>query len=674
MAVPPPVKYHAILIGINDYPTRPLKSCVRDVEETTELLKSTLDPKSQPTCKNTIAAFEQVLSLGNPGDWVYVHYSGHGTTKKPCGEFSNTTTGDLALVLLNDEGAVYRHDKPGVRCMPFTAEDQNAGATYRDASMLSNWLLNPDGYAILAACGPHQETVGVKFDGKGYGALSYYLLDTLKHAGLSRRHRDVHGRLLAKFQGSPQIQNQTPMLYGNKDQSFFGPTGSRYVAFNIPIIRWENGVLELQAGLAHGFQNGDQFILSPLALTDGPMQLRQSSVVAKITHTRGLTSDLEISKDSIKSARTGWLATALRRSGLRNLPIGLAPSIPQRDDWVSAMKAVSLDAYVDGDSHSFAFKLELHNSLGYQVLDESGKAVVNLPRMEPEETGIDQICHVINHLARFKQFEDLSNTSEVDTFTSVGVYMRYAGRDSTTGCRIEMRHAETVQLVIKNEEDTSVYVHVYDLGPFWQIEDMLGGTCCIDRGGRRVLKIKMTVPDQMRDQGCNSCEDVVKVLLTSRPTSFDMYELPKLGYPARQRKAGYFCQGGRQPPTQKNDSILRAAAVVSSPQFMGPSNDPLGRMVSSTFSDHGAEDVAIGVVSILKCSWTQRKSKPDGVSARSFSDYVPHGLNLNGNRSRGLTADEYYALRYTMDLADRESRYVVADSPVHRKCLLTVTF
>ncbi|KAK2009604.1 hypothetical protein LZ32DRAFT_639915 [Colletotrichum eremochloae] len=447
------------------------------------------DPKSQPTCKNIVAAFEKVLSLGNHGDWVYVHYSGHGTAKKPCGEFSNTSTGDLALVLLNDEGnqeeclwgfelasllkglvdhglvltvvldccfsgAVYRYDKPEVRYIPFTAcmdsqlssarsitpADQQAG---RDASMLANWLLNPDGYAILAACGPHQETIGVKFDGKGYGALSYYLLDTIKQAGLSRRHRDIHGRLLAKFQGSSQIRNQTPMLYGNKDQSFFGPTGSRLFAFNIPIIRWENGILELQAGLAHGFQHGDQFILSPLALADGPAELRQSSVVANITCTRGLTSDLEVSKDSVKSL-----------------------------------------------------------------------------------------------------FKDLTNTSEVDPpFTSVGVHMRYAGTTSITGCQIEMRHAETVELVIENEEDISVYVHIYDLGPFWQIKDILSGTCCINPRGRRVLKIQMTVPEQMRDQGYNSCKDIIKVMLTSRPTSFDMFELPKLGHPPRQRKAGRVGRG-----------------------------------------------------------------------------------------------------------------------------------
>ncbi|KAK1993568.1 hypothetical protein LX36DRAFT_729612 [Colletotrichum falcatum] len=399
------------------------------------------------------------------------------------------------------------------------------GTTYRDASMLSNWLLNPDGYAILAACGPHQETIGVKFDGKGYGALSYYLLDTLKHAGLSRQQKDIHGRLLAKFQGSSQTRNQTPMLYWNKDQSFFSPTGSRYVAFNIP----------LQAGHTHGFYDADQFILSPLTLVDGPVELRKSSVVAKITHTRGLTSDLEMSRGFVKSVRTGWLAIALKQSRLQNLPVGLASSIPQREEWVSSMKAESLDAQIDGGSHSFAFKLELHNSHGYQVLDESGEAIVNLSKMALKQTEIDQICHVINHLARFKKFNDLSNASKVElSFTSVSVYMRHASTTSTTGCRIKIRHAETVELVFENEEDTSVYIHVYDLGPFWRIEDILSGTCRVSPGGRKVLKIQMTVPEQMSGQGYNSCEDVVKVILTSHPTSFDMFELPKLGYAARQ--------------------------------------------------------------------------------------------------------------------------------------------
>jgi hypothetical protein len=39
----------------------------------------------------------------------------------------------------------------------------------------------------------------------------------------------------------------------------------------------------------------------------------------------------------------------------------------------------------------------------------------------------------------------------------------------------------------------------------------------------------MRLPEEMREQGYHSCEDIVKVFITSRPTSFNLLELPKLG-------------------------------------------------------------------------------------------------------------------------------------------------
>lgn len=117
------VTHHAILIGIDDYADKPLRGCVRDVEDIKGYLESTLrnvvkvqmittdqiDSKSSdfadgsalwPAYDNVILAFERTTSLAREEDFVYIHYSGHGTRKPPNGEFSDKSTGDLALVLL----------------------------------------------------------------------------------------------------------------------------------------------------------------------------------------------------------------------------------------------------------------------------------------------------------------------------------------------------------------------------------------------------------------------------------------------------------------------------------------------------------------------------------------------------------------------------------------------
>ncbi|KAK4076864.1 hypothetical protein Purlil1_12546 [Purpureocillium lilacinum] len=243
--------HYAILIGIDDYPYKPLRSAVRDVEDMKLHLESTLrdavhiqilaesqtnqelcdqakDLMARPTHDGVICAFKTVISRAQAGDFVYVHFSGHGTRKPPCGEFSDRTTGDLALVLLSHEerrvrylwgfemasyiktmvdsglvvtlvldccfsASVYRQEGSDVRFLPYDAETDSKYPSdperladkypiCRDTSMQPNWLTNPDRYAILAACGPQEGAVEPKFDGQHHGAFSYFLLRILQRS------------------------------------------------------------------------------------------------------------------------------------------------------------------------------------------------------------------------------------------------------------------------------------------------------------------------------------------------------------------------------------------------------------------------------------------------------------------------------------------------------------
>lgn len=261
--------HYAILIGINAYPDRPLESCVRDVQMVKGCLDSKLSSvhiqtltasnddlplehsKSWPTCCNVTLAFEKVTSRAQPGDFVYIHYSGHATRSGPCYKLSNQSTGDLALALLNGDSSrvlslpgpqlagllksmvtkelvitlvldccfsasVYRNKDPTVRYLPcgrldastypptldYNTEDSNARSASRDASMRENWLLDLDRYTILAACGLHENAKGgseASEDGEYYGALSYFLLKALSEHGLGKRHKDIHRHLCARF-------------------------------------------------------------------------------------------------------------------------------------------------------------------------------------------------------------------------------------------------------------------------------------------------------------------------------------------------------------------------------------------------------------------------------------------------------------------------------------------
>jgi hypothetical protein len=126
------VTHYTILIGIDAYSQGPLSGCVRDVKDIKNYLEGVSnsvhiqmftatksadpklcsldeDPVLWPTYQNVTSSFNEITSLANTGDFVYIHYSGHGnrTQFEPHNEFSNRSTGDLALILLDGEKENY---------------------------------------------------------------------------------------------------------------------------------------------------------------------------------------------------------------------------------------------------------------------------------------------------------------------------------------------------------------------------------------------------------------------------------------------------------------------------------------------------------------------------------------------------------------------------------------
>src|SRR5689334_2826554 len=113
--------FHALLIGINHYQEnelpnglyyRSLLGCVQDInrvetflrrdlgippENITKLTSSTPvegdeppEPQSQwPTYENIVNAFKRLAEVAQPGDQVFVHYSGHGGRAVTTEEFKD---------------------------------------------------------------------------------------------------------------------------------------------------------------------------------------------------------------------------------------------------------------------------------------------------------------------------------------------------------------------------------------------------------------------------------------------------------------------------------------------------------------------------------------------------------------------------------------------------------
>jgi len=628
------VTHYAILIGINAYQDKPLKGCVRDVQNIKTYLEGVLnpihiqmftatesanpessspteDPMLWPTYHNVTSALEKITSSAKTGDFVYIHYSGHGTRGEPCSEFSNNSTGDLALVLLDggkeshvrylwgprlaislkamvDKGlvvtlvldccfsaSVYRRD-PGIRFLPYDAEvdlkfpldpekslgDGAGGPASRDASMLPNWLINPDGCAILVACGPHEEAGELKLeDERIHGALSYFLLGILnEYNGFSKNHKDMYDRLRAEFRKYRLHQN--PVLYGNKGQGFFGHTNTKIITPTVPITETRGSSLELQAGQAHGVCDGDQFFVYLLSSTEADSGSKGDTMIARVIRTRALTSDLEPLDMTPTHVRIEGTTKALTRMSLRKFPIRLATDLPYRDEWPTALEERSLDVHND-DGRLFSFHITLNTSKEYEILDKSGQKIINLPTMTQDQTDVSSVCDIMEHLAKFALVRDLANMGPADPFResfSVKIISR-SGEIYHPGCLVEVEHDEEAkfmfELQIENKGNKDLFVYIYNMGSFWQIQNILRGSYEVvppQNSDQRFTgifrkKLKTVVPSGMK-KGHRQCEDIVKVFVTSQPTSFDLLELPKLGDPVKRDRISRASRDSGSPSSE----------------------------------------------------------------------------------------------------------------------------
>lgn len=609
------IKHYAILIGIDAYPDKPLNACVQDVKEIKEYLQGQSipidiqtftatkntnpefsgpveDQMLWPTYHNVISAFEKTTALANPGDFIYIHYSGHGTRAEPDSDLTITSTGDLALVLLHGSkgddvrylwgprmafslkamvekalvvtlvldccfsASVYRRKNSNIRFLPYDAEidsklpldpelslgDGARGPGGRNVSMLPNWLINPDRYGMLTSCGPHEEASEfLAKDGQMHGALSYFLLPLLKSGGFMRKHKDIYRQLRAGFGESWPQQN--PVFYGNKEQNFFGHSDWKWSIAPFSIYRSGSG-LQLQAGKAHGVCDGDQFAICPLDSADNAVYgSNGGKVVAQVTQARGLTSTLEILEANQIQAHTGLIAKPLIQGFLRRIPILLASDLPHTDEWITALKGRSLAIHFGADKQACPFHLVIDSGGEYRILDEYGEKMINLPTMSRNQMDISHICAILEHLARYRLVRDLTNKALADPFleTFNAHIINRLGKTFHPGCLVEIEEDKqakfTLELQLENKGNSTLYLYIYNMSPFWQVEDIYRGSYEAipprnrEQGftGVSRKKLKTMIPDRMRENGHRVCEDVVKVFITSQPTSFDFLELPKLG-------------------------------------------------------------------------------------------------------------------------------------------------
>lgn len=615
-----PPKTWAILIGINFFggKAKLLRGSVEDVRNmgkflsgrgvghvdiflSSEPLESTAqcppeDATSWPTYDNIVTCLKEITNKAQPGDFVYIHFSGHGCRTPNDGwQSMDNRLGHLALVLYDRlKGIRYLHGVElaslinrmvsyslfvtltldccnsgdvirdgdarytcirGVKYNPtidanyplpntYATIDQTLDDTFRNARENRDHLTISPNYTMICACSPHEIAEELLLSGNIHtGALSHFLLRALKRLqGTKVTTKSLYHHLRLVFQLHwPQ---QTPECFGRREMSFFGKLVPRPKVSNITALtRSIDGTIFLDAGIAHGVLPGDEYDVFPLNASDDsqPSFLARAKVVDQLRSQIQPTSALG---DEMRG-ETRWKARA-RSLPSQGTPIRVMIDGVQ-DRWTQLANSIPYLRLVFSSSpdETCPLAVALNDNKEYQFLDESNRAIESLPKISAHEKDAEKrILRILAHLATFKCVQGIDNLTPEPSFEE-SFEMKLAQDD---GDRIEagevltVKHGDEIKLTVENFGSDPLYLVIFVLGPWWQIVDLLDGPDGADfkvvtpkasekqlpSDGFQNIPMSMEIPEAFSARGWSSCEDIIKVIVTSMATSFPELSLPEI--------------------------------------------------------------------------------------------------------------------------------------------------
>ncbi|KAH8807442.1 caspase domain-containing protein [Xylogone sp. PMI_703] len=476
--------YWAILIGTNDYPgSSRLEGCVKDVDSIKQYLEqgqtpinifmlnksldsSVMENPSTPgktlTRENVTETLTRVYENSKEGDFVYIHFSGHGLRSDISGnEESDNAGGDEMLILLDKikgmrrypgsdlakkikkmvekglfvtavldccfSGSIVRGRHQGnidIRTIDYDSIDEasseidvsSSGEIFRGAQM-SDWLTNPKGYSILCACGPYETAGEFLYQGEKRGVLTFFLVQALgamRKSGVELTQQSLYQYLRAKMH--VYLPGQTPMLYGNQNFSPLREPPIEPESPSVTVYRrvdTPNSPLCLSAGQVHGVESGDEYDVYtfPFNQLENSQETGEMVATAKVGTVWGLTSDL-ISSHTTMVGGEVWKAYPRSCVSSRKIRIRLKANVSR--SILDMAKQSHYLQFIDEtrEADHYIFAVDLDKSKHYKIFDSLGKEVKNLPTIPHNNDGcFDDIIHVLQHLAIFKVFEGIENQS-----------------------------------------------------------------------------------------------------------------------------------------------------------------------------------------------------------------------------------------------------------------------
>ena len=282
--------------------------------------------------------------------------------------------------------------------------------------------MRPAEYVLLAACRPSEFANEYAFDGRQRnGALTYWLLDTLKQQGPAPTFQMIHDRVVAKIHET--FPAQTSVLIGDPGRVAFQDLRIE-PAFTIPVAAVNLGAkqLTLSAGLSAGLAKGAEFVIYPRTETD-LSQLDTRKAWVRLTKVRDSESDAEIVEQFEAKAPEPGDQAATRGSshpgvGPQRSARPARPEAADDDDTalLAIKKALPGNGWVElvetpEQSASFVVRLS-EDGAHYEICTPDYEPIrLNPPLAVADEHSPQALVRRLVHLAKYQAVLELENNA-----------------------------------------------------------------------------------------------------------------------------------------------------------------------------------------------------------------------------------------------------------------------
>jgi hypothetical protein len=424
----------------------------------------------------------------------------------------------------------------------------------RDVYVGSDWLPDPQGYVLLAACRSNEGAHEFSFDGVNKeGALTHWFLGSLKKFGdgvtYRRLHRYIHARVSEQFR---QQEPQNPELEGEGDRIMFGrePVQAPY-AFSVLNADSARREVTLSAGRVHGLGAGARFALYSAGQVDFKKSERRLAI-AEITEP-GATCSLArlVGRSLQRHVEPGDQAVLLApgtdtpRYTVR--VIGKKKPVEQIAQLLRRHNEGCVQLIEANEKTNFIINVSPHNH--FRICDSSGSEIPNLgPALSVADRNAPQrLVKRLLHLAQYRNVRELENLDPVSPLLRkfsvelLGVQADYkmgqrprpqpvAETQGTPSVRV----GEWIFLRARNHCTTvdgiTLNVTVLNLRPDWSIQQVFPSRAglfdTLEPTQELLVPLRFELPDGY-DEGI----DVIKFVATVAPADFHFFKLPPLDTP-----------------------------------------------------------------------------------------------------------------------------------------------